>query len=651
MDFSWKYNKQNRPRRLKYEKEYNAKRPKLSDKRGESKQDTDRNFDKKIEQVQDATGSSEAYQQQRFNEVFSMEAHNDGEDSGLGPESANAGAATGVEQAAAAFSSSAGGGASGGSMRGAAPLPSGVVQPHTNYTRTYKKQYHLKLRWDVIRYLKDPDNIRAYVQYPIFEIPWEYLGFYLTSDEILELFSRYNRVTFQDCSVKIANYTAILNFDVGQAIATVGNNNVGFRAAIMKNMRGTRAGKYTQNPADVIQDVFWGIHGTSLPNSVTPTTTIAGIGAAYIARNYNLRFNHEYTPQFNELTPQLPLQYNTHWWNWMSYFEQRRNVSMNEGTWHEQSFSPNIVLDSRNFIQQAVSSQYNDDAAGYADTVFLENYDVHGQVRPKIDSGITAGTDGTRNLLAYITQAWPVRKQVPGVLIGNTYIPESVPGEATNRYALDISPGLQVYSPANYKFIRVDTELQFGIHKQRHDKMMPTCAIALEPMMTSTDTINTAIDGWMQIVLEVECSINLWGPPSYHFQQGGSGAYPLQFPPPNNYNPIYQYRAIGTNDNGDPNNINIQIVDTDQTPVEGNSRYKKMARAQLVNTVGISGNYIPTTAEKTSDYKIMTRSKAKEAKSMVTVESDEEISDEEPLPRKSHAINNKLSNVLKNRLN
>lgn len=657
MRFDWKYNPANRDRKRQHDREYNAKRLKLSDDRGESKQNlSNEEFDQRIEQLnQEGVGNfDENLQNNRINQVFGMDDNNmfaDQEDSGMGTQPAQAGAASSMSQAAAAFSSSAGGGGGGGSMRGAAPLPSGIVQERNRCQFKYKKQYHLKLTYDQLRYLRDPTGSRAYVQYPIFEFPWEYLGFYLTADEIKELITRYQMIKVEHVKVKLGNYTAILNFDVGQAIATVGNNNVGFRASIMKNMRGTRTGFYNTNPGVQINNIFWGIHAVTLPVALTETTTMAGLGASFLPRNYDLRFNHEFTPNANS-TLGLPLQYNVHMWNWFSYFGQRRNVSMNEGSWHEQEHSPNCIISSRNFIQQAYQSQNLVNPGGYTNAIYIENFEAHGQARPKVNNTI-ASTTGERGLLPYISRQYPHRDVDTGVSTYNNTIPYGGTDVTYNFFnQLDINPALFEFNNDMLSNIRLDTNKYFEIHKPLKDTMMDTFAIALEPMMTSTGADNTFIQGWMQVVIEAECTISVHGAPSYHYQQGGSGSFPTQFPAPQNYNPIYQYRQVNTGPTGAALNTNVIHDYSTDIPIEGNSRYKPMTR--FIDTTEIPSLVTtppsiamdPRVNVPQSDYQIITRSKAKVK---VPVEIINETDESECEEMETQVQDNILQRLLKNK--
>lgn len=674
---TWKYNPANINRKREHDKEYNSKRSKIS---GEEKSTlpniTNEQFDNIIERLnkQGVGDLPDSSQDSAISEAFQSPStpsdvtnYNFSGSSSSGDmeemdvtSSGNAGGAqggtapaSGVSQAAAAFSSSAGGGGGGGSMRGAAPLPDGVIQPRWSSHRTYKKQYHLKLTWDDIKYLRNEQNLRAYMQYPIFEIPWEYLGFYLTPDEIAELLSRYQQVKVINVKVKLSNYTAILNFDVGQAVATVGNNNVGFRASVMKNMRGTRAGFYSQNPADVIQNVFWGRHATSLAESTTLSNNLTGIGASFIARNYNLRFNHEFTPVSRGINNDFPYQYNVHMFNWFSYFKQRRNVSMNEGDWDMQEHFPNCIISSKNFLQQSTNILTNlDGTVDQFHSFFIENTNCMGLIKTRVDPAVQSSS--IKNLHPNTSQLWPHRIN----LTDYGAFPQVDPDQGLNRIAgADVAPAYTPFAPNRYKYIRLDTNAYFKVNKPQKTMMMPSFAIALEPMMTSSPTENSFIQGWMQIVLDCECTVEILGAPSYHYPQGGSGAFPQQMVPPQNHTPVMQWRQQNTNANGNFQANNVYMTFDHIIPSEGHGVYRP-SLVPLESTITTLMDVAPTNSLNPaggtgiSDYNIITRKRQKQIDEMETTETppntetdDSEI-EIEPTQKKKNSVRKNLLHTL-----
>jgi len=571
------------------------------------------------------------------------------------------GAGTGDTSTNAAMSSANGGGSS-VAMRGTAILPAGIVTNQNNEIRTFKKQYHLKLRYSPVQYAKENNFARGYVRFPVYEFPWEYLGFYLTADEIHQLFATYTQVKVDTVRVSISNYTAILNFDTGSSVAAVGNNNVGFRASIMNNMRGTRSGFYTQNPADTVGNIFWGQHATQLPNSPAFTDVMPNMGASYLARNYELKFNHEFQAVQNQFLGQSLVQYNRHWFNWLAYFQNRRNVSMNEGLWHVQEHKVNQIVHSKNIL---VNHNFNL-AATFIDqnpVFFNENIGNMSITRPVINHAGNNSNDGQR-AAPMIGQTIPINFNHQFVLPGASGDNATLGG--TNN--ITMNPAIRNNNSNFYKYIRLDTKIyKENLNESNECGVMPTLAIGLEPMMTSSGETNSFIDGWIQIVIDCECDVSLTGNPNYHFPQGGSGAFPTHFPPPQNFNPVYNYNQAPRNDSGPTDTItNVswpshQPIERATRHVPLNQLYSNSVPGGISDSGQANPNPIFEATQITSN--IITRSKAKaakddETKKVIPLEKDEatdiesiaeDDSSEEEQPTVMNE-NNKLKKIINKRL-
>lgn len=457
------------------------------------------------------------------------------------------------------------GGRVGGNMRGNATLPRGKQQPPFATTKTYHKQYSLKLRTDNIEYRKVPttaDNGGAFFKYPIYELPWEYLGMYLTQDEIAEITCNSSRVLVEEVEVAIHNFTAVLNFEIGGSVASVGNNNVGFRASIMKNMRGHRSGYYNQHPSEIIKNVFWGVHAKNLPESnAFVSTNIAQLGAWLVPRNYNLRFLH--TAASNPVNPTVSepsqsfRQYNETAFNWNAYKQERRNVSMNEGFWHKQTYRPkNGYIDGRNFIfmnQQDWNANAAESGLIQGSTFMLsEARKTHGitQMNPDL---YYPRTDiipvSSLNVPQYRNPQF-VKTHLPTNAPGTRWnfgqdsdatVPEGNSEQASREQFVQL-PAADNYDPTLFHQMLIENKSKFKSRGNSiEDSVQPSLAIGFD-IMVNEDGQNTTIPGWMEVFIETKCTVKIYdGQCAPCYPQGGSGGYGKNFPMPFFTEPYWEY--------------------------------------------------------------------------------------------------------------
>lgn len=497
----------------------------------------------------------------------------------------------------------------GGSMRGAAPLWSGVERhPHT-HTRVYKKQYFLRVSWDNVKYFKiaDPANIAksdSYIIYPIIEFPWEYLGMYLTEDEIAEVLSgKYTRVRVKEVNVDVANATAILNFDVGSSVATVGNNNVGFRAAQMKNMRGQRIGRYFTAPQNVIKGTFWGSHAFTLPQtSGIVDTGLARLGAAFVTRNYSNKFCHWFTPLQNQsittpATYRESTQYNVSAFDWNAFKKERRNVSMNEGHWFSQSFKP-----KSGYIfgceQHSDLQIYSRDWGQQKSEMWVTHPHRLMAFNSPINAYRTTGSNGTIDYYAnpsaqdisIINPTGNLQNNVSGANVDD-------PLSITTLAHIPVPRISYIATSSDYRAqLRIDrAEIldPTSLTSPNQDSSpQETLAIGLDLLIANTAD-NQTIQGWMELVLTCHCELEVTeGNCAPFYPHAGSGAYPNQYPMPFTFSPkmtagAYSYPA----ENGP-----VKVVYSDinvSNPIERGTHYADQVKFQTGDLVDITaGNPI-----------------------------------------------------------
>lgn len=589
-----------------------------------------------------------------------------------------------------------GGGAGGGSMRGASELPAGVFQTKTQYIRKYKKQYSLRLTWDNIKYFRAGDDIQGEqsgMQFPVYEIPWEYLGMYLTKDEIHEIYQTKTRAVVKRCKVDIHNFTAILNFDVGSSVATVGNNNVGFRAAIMRNQRGKRMGHYNQNCGEIIANVFWGNHALNLPASASFTDVgLASLGAWLVTRNYDLRFIHFFQNNLNQIGGIFPNNYNPTAFNWKSFFNNRRNVSMNEGHWHSVEYKPKQgyitgrealsyfaeMLTTRNLIPGTLQND-----------IWLENINkIYQTTCPETRLvNLTGAPTANYNYGAPDTSTLPNTPSNNGfsvngganILINNPFPTTNasyVPGGANIDTSFGSMPAQFHVPQDDYKFLRVDNNHFMSKH-HINDSNIPqeSLAIALDLLINNTAE-NQTIQGWMEIILDCELDMEITeGQVAPFYPQGQSGSYRLCHPMPATFNPVMEIAAnkIDTAIIGAQTTVGrSHLLPTVNTVVETATPYRaqKSWRETNLTDLGLTteGQVRPNVSllmEKQIQTRSMTKAQMKEKETIekqrqlpmvedITDVSSDESETEKPKSSKTvtfkHMPNNKDKNYIQTKL-
>lgn len=180
-------------------------------------------------------------------------------------------------------------------MRGNAPLPIGMPIYGAKYTRTFTRQYHLRIFNELysrrnVHHLGAKYNV---LTPPIHELPVSHASFYLLPHEINRLRDA-SKVTIKKCAVQVDHATACLTFETSASATAIGNNNVGVRLVTLNPLTTQlRAGQFKQDQISVIKNVFHGIHAGNLSTQETDSTDFVGCSAEVITRNYSNKFEYQ----------------------------------------------------------------------------------------------------------------------------------------------------------------------------------------------------------------------------------------------------------------------------------------------------------------------------------------------------------------------
>lgn len=245
-------------------------------------------------------------------------------------------------------------------MRGEAILPKGLPLLATRYTRTYNKQYNLRIFNELH---KRQTYKRGLTKYNIFipafhELPVHMLGLYMRRDEVERL--RYHTsVHAKKCDVKIHTNTAVTTFETNASNTNIGNNNVGIKfCELNPDVSKYRSGGYVNDQQSIIRSIFWGRNPAALKDEDTPTTDFAGIGAEYILRNYDNKFRYTtvqkvaYTQIDYIDDSEAAMDIGENLFPINRHIKKRINASIDEGEFSNWSYTPTdgLLLGNYNYM-------------------------------------------------------------------------------------------------------------------------------------------------------------------------------------------------------------------------------------------------------------------------------------------------------------
>lgn len=372
-----------------------------------------------------------------------------------------------ADQLRSAGSSTGGSGQTVGSgMRGMAPLPTSNPQPSGVYTRTFRKQYHFRIKNEAV-YTKSGNTdavSNGYIRYPFHDLPVDYLAFYLSKAEIHQL-SNYTEVRVKHCKVDVFNKTGCLNFETAASVSSIGNNNVGiYLCQLDPDIVKYREGTYFE------RDIAHILHGNPYPKpSATGwTTDNAYLGAQYVRRNLYRPFEYKisYVPERSRTqtpaTAPYPATFSLPLFNPLTFITKKINASFDEGHFTSWEYKPKSGL---------IMGQYTNNYVNRARTAMM------------------------RRKLPLITNF----DQPPTNAFGSS---AKVQGYAFNKESLYLRNfrNLQV---ANYDRLKIDEYTVGGPTR------IPTLCIGIEPLTTELNGKWEAVNAFVDLTVNTYCTIEI----------------------------------------------------------------------------------------------------------------------------------------------
>lgn len=376
------------------------------------------------------------------------------------------------------------GGGTGGGLRGTAILPTTWKQHPLKTTRTYRKQYLLRLQNEAAE-RKGPVTLGdstskpfGYIRYPYHDLPVHMLGFYLSEGEIRKL-DRFTSAYVKHCKVKVYNKTAVLNFETAASTANIGNNNVGvYLSQVDPKISSKRCGLLPSNRI-LIEDLFWGKPFPDYANPINEwDTDLASLGAQYVRRTLNNKFEYM-TPYATVSAGEAPT---TSYFDIHPHIIHRTNASMTEGLFTEWNYKPKKGLVSGNFT--AFEDNFNERIFNTNERMPIWKANaITPNIQPLGRYNTGGQGNGTETAIPNVHMKFPYRNPVikSSILIddymlgGNAKIPALCIGIDTLTTAITIPGGSDKWEPVKcFVDLIVQTECEIEI-TDGVDYTNPTC--------------------------------------------------------------------------------------------------------------------------------------------------------------------------------
>lgn len=373
-----------------------------------------------------------------------------------------------------------GGGGSGGSSgvdaaRGIAALPTGIRDPIHAGSRAFTKQYVIRIFNDSVEYRSQSGSgiqpKLKFVRWPFHDIPVELVNFYLSIDEMRWL-TQFSEVRGGLCRIRVSNRTAVMPFETNSSVTTVGNNNVGVHLCQIDPTVGSLRIGHLPDPLSLLTSLH-GTHLGNFPDSDKWSQTVKDLGAQFITRNYDHRF--EYASLTNNyvhrdaVKPPLPTTiYEENCFPLRDFIIKRINASMNEGlfTEWEHDYSDAILFGRAN------------------------NWAPSGQLKPTSEHFNKVPVSGYSKAANYLDANF-----APGVFAGsNTALSDST--EPYRSFWSDVSSNW--YS-----------KYMFYNNPESH-KDVPALIIGMDTLMSNTTytSASTLVNTYIELTLDVECTVH-----------------------------------------------------------------------------------------------------------------------------------------------
>lgn len=422
----------------------------------------------------------------------------------------------------AKLSSSAGAASSGMGVRGTVERPVGRIQRPLQFTQTFYKQYSIRINTTPIDYVYTPEvNVvptNFYYRLPFHDIPVEYIGFYLSQQEMSQL-AIFGRSEVEHVSCSAYMNTAIIPFETQSSAAAIGNNNVGVSAVSFNNLRNKRWGEIP-NGENYVKNIFWGKHSTNLTQTASVSTSIGPNPPAWLTtRTFDRRFQYFIQPKLSipncdDSARFTDAIYYPTYFPWRNFIKKRWNCSISEGWFDKYEWQPeNKYLFGQNLLNAVtLSPEQNNEAIGRFLASNQKNVFTLNKTQTNTDDTGGCSTTVNTNTIDILNkhQAQYNGNVLAGVGVGAEVItgPQTIP--AINTTTID------------YAKMKLDVNHNWSeLGQGQYSTKMPTMTFGLEPLINNTET-NTNIDAYVEIILQTSITVAVKSNPDYLYLGGGN---------------------------------------------------------------------------------------------------------------------------------
>jgi hypothetical protein len=231
--------------------------------------------------------------------------------------------------------------------RGQAPLPLGIRQSGQTYTRTFTRQYKLRIFNELSQRATPTVGGVIYNDFipPYHDLPVDVLSFYMHPYDIQRL-RHHTRVRVLNCDVDVSTHTAIITYETNAAGTQIGNNNLGITLIQLDPFMPRTGESLIPEQATLVQNIFTGSDVNTLPISAVPTAdNLGSLSATVVTRNYSNKYRYRTTRAIDAVLPRLHLTAATQitpsqFFPVDRYVIKRENISMTEGHFTSWSYKP-----------------------------------------------------------------------------------------------------------------------------------------------------------------------------------------------------------------------------------------------------------------------------------------------------------------------
>lgn len=409
-------------------------------------------------------------------------------------------------------------GTGGMGVRGQVERPVGKIQRPLSFKHTYTKQYKLRIQTMPIDYVYGTNGY--YVRLPFHDLPVDYVGFYLTNQEMGQL-SKLTNVQVEHVSCQIYSDTAIIPFETQTSVAAVGNNNVGVGAVVLQNLTNKRWGEI-ENGKEVVKNIFWGTHAADLTPANTASTAIGPNPPAWLTtRNYDRRFHYYFSPKLNVGAQSTPpgviytdAQYYVSHFPWRNYVKKRWNASITEGWCEHWEYVPkNKYLFGRNRVNLWTLNPEQNNPPGTSNITRIQLFNQrHVQTVNPIAKCSTGSTPGNEPFYGGYAVNDAIQTQYKSTA--------NACGSFFENDGYQTVPALNC-TEERFSELKLDSDINWNeLGQPQFSSTVPNLTIGLEPLISNTVT-NDNINAYFEITVETSMTIKVTQNPEYLYLHGG----------------------------------------------------------------------------------------------------------------------------------